>query len=290
MDRENIFKIGIGTWKIDLDNFENELEALKYSFSLGQNYLSLSLLYNNGKVVEKIKKFIDVVGRENLFICANLERYVEKIEDVENQLNEYLSILDTDYIDCFQIHTFAACKISIKEIYKEIKRLVEIGKIKHIGVSNISLKELMGLNSITNIEFFEGVYNLDCKYYENIGLIDYCEKNNIVFVAYQPLRRNKIAQKNYDFLNQLAKKYNKTQNQIMINWIVKEKGIMPLIKSTNKGRIKENIEALDFEMEKIDYNTLNQFQNEKINNIEINWEKESGVTIDQLANQNEDDF
>lgn len=48
--------------------------------------------------------FIKLVGREKLFICANLERYVEKIEDVENQLNNYLKILDIDYIDCFQIH------------------------------------------------------------------------------------------------------------------------------------------------------------------------------------------
>ena len=62
---------------------------------------------------------------------------------------------------------------------------------------------------------------------------------------------------------------------------------MPLIKSTNKDRIKENIEALDFDMEKEDYNQLNEFQNERINSIEINWNNESGVTIDQLANQNE---
>lgn len=62
---------------------------------------------------------------------------------------------------------------------------------------------------------------------------------------------------------------------------------MPLIKSTNKDRIKENIEALDFEMEKADYEKLNKFQNEKINAIKINWNDELGVTIDQLANQNE---
>ena len=88
-------------------------------------------------------------------------------------------------------------------------------------------------------------------------------------------------------LIELSKKYNKTQNQIMINWMVKEKEIMPLIKSTNKDRIKENIEALVFEMEKADYEKINKFQNEKINALEINWNDESGVTIDQLANQNE---
>lgn len=198
-----------------------------------------------------------------------------------------MEILDIDYIDCFQIHTFAVCKISMLEIYREIDRLVKLGKVKYIGVSNVNLKQLKEINNIVKIDFFEGVYNLDCKYYENEGLIDYCKENAILFTAYQPLRRNKIAQKNYPILKALSEKYNKKQNQIMINWIVKEKNIMPLIKSTNKDRIKENIEALDFEMEKLDYEQLNEFQNEKINSIEINWNEESGVTIDQLANQNE---
>ena len=287
MNKSDIFKIGIGTWKVDPDNFEKDIEALKYSYELGQNYLPLSMLYNNGKVVEKMKDFIKLVGRDKLFICANLERYVEKIEDVEQQLNNYLEILDIDYLDCFQIHTFAVCKISMLDIYKEIDRFVRLGKVKYIGVSNVNLEQLKEINQICKVDFFEGVYNLDCKYYENEGLIEYCKENDILFTAYQPLRRNKIALKNYEFLKQLAEKYNKTQNQLMINWIVKEKEIMPLIKSTNKDRIKENIEALDFQMEKADYEKLNKFQNEKINSIEINWNEESGVTIDQLANQNE---
>lgn len=287
MNKDNIFKIGIGTWKVDPDNFEKDLDALNYSFELGQNYLPLSMLYNNGKVVERMKEFIQLVGRDNLFICANLERYVENIEDVENQLNNYLSILDIEYVDCFQIHTFAVCKIPMTDIYKEINRLVGMEKVKYIGVSNVNLEQLKQINTISKIDFFEGVYNLDCKYYENTGVIKYCKENNILFTTYQPLRRNKIAQKNYEFLQQLAEKYNKTQNQIMINWIVKEKDIMPLIKSTNKDRIRENIEALSFEMEKADYETLNAFQNEKINTIKINWNDETGVTIDQLANQNE---
>lgn len=289
MNKNDIFKIGIGTWKIDPENFEKDIEALKYSFDKGQNYLPLSMLYNNGKVVEKMKEFIQLVDREKLFICANLERYVEKIEDVEEQLNNYLKILNISYVDCLQIHIFSVCKIPMLEVYKEINRLVKLGKVKYIGVSNVNLQQLKEINEIVKIDFFEGVYNLDCKYYENEGLIDYCKENDILFTAYQPLRRNKIAQKDYQFLKELAQKYNKTQNQIMINWIVKEKNIMPLIKSTNKNRITENIEALDFEIEETDYEILNKFQNKKINSIEVNWNEESGVTIDQLANQNENE-
>lgn len=290
MNKDNIFKIGIGSWKVDPDNFKEDLEALKYSFDQGQNYLSLSMLYNNGKVVEKMKGFIDLVGRENLFISAYLEKYIESIEDVEKQLNDYLEVLDLKYIDCLQIHSFSVCKIPMIDVYKEINRLVNLGKVKYIGVSNVNLEQLKQINSIVRIDFFEGVYNLDCKYYENTGLLEYCNENNILFIAYQPIRRNKITQKNYEFLVKLAKKYNKTQNQIMINWIVKEKGILPIIKSTNLDRIKENIDSISFDMEKADYKVLDDFQNEKINSIEVNWNDESGISIDQLANQNEDDI
>lgn len=290
MNKDNIFKIGIGSWKVDPDNFKEDLKALKYSFDQGQNYLSLSMLYNNGKVVEKMKGFIDLVGRENLFISAYLEKYIESIEDVEKQLNDYLEVLNLKYIDCLQIHSFSVCKIPMIDVYKEINRLVNLGKVKYIGVSNVNLEQLKQINSIVRIDFFEGVYNLDCKYYENTGLLEYCNENNILFIAYQPIRRNKITQKNYEFLVKLAKKYNKTQNQIMINWIVKEKGILPIIKSTNLDRIKENIDSISFDMEKADYKVLDDFQNEKINSIEVNWNNESGINIDQLANQNEDDI
>ena len=290
MNKDNIFKIGIGSWKVDPDNFEEDLKALKYSFDQGQNYLSLSMLYNNGKVVEKMKGFIDLVGRENLFISAYLEKYIESIEDVEKQLNDYLEVLNLKYIDCLQIHSFSVCKIPMIDVYKEINRLVNLGKVKYIGVSNVNLEQLKKINSIARIDFFEGVYNLDCKYYENTGLLEYCNENNILFIAYQPIRRNKITQKNYEFLVKLAKKYNKTQNQIMINWIVKEKGILPIIKSTNLDRIKENIDSISFDMEKADYKVLDDFQNEKINSIEVNWNDESDISIDQLANQNEDDI
>lgn len=53
MNKENIFKIGIGTWKINYENFSNDIDALIHSYEKGENYLSLYMLYNNGEVVKK---------------------------------------------------------------------------------------------------------------------------------------------------------------------------------------------------------------------------------------------
>lgn len=283
--KEKLFPIGIGTWKIDYENFDNDIDALVHSYNMGQNYLSLYMLYNNGEVVRQMKSFIEKVDREKLFINANLEPTIEKIEDVEKQLNEYLEILNVDYVDSLQIHGYFVSKLPLVQVYKEIKRLVEIGKVRYIGISNVNLEQLKEVNEEVKIDFFEGVYNLECKIYEDNKVLEYCKENGIQFICYQPLRRNRTAMRNYDVLVELAEKYNKTQNQIIINWVVKEKNILPLIKCTDINRINENLSAIDFTMETDDYKRLNEFRNKDFDNVEIDWYCKGGITIDQLANQ-----
>ena len=166
------------------------------------------------------------------------------------------------------------------------KKLIDKGKVRYCSISNCNLKELKRINEKFGIYSFEGVYNLECKLNENIGIMDYCKNNNIKFICYQGLRRNRIAEANYPLLVELSNKYNKTQNQILLNWLIKEKQIMALIKSTSLKNINSNIEALEFDMDKEDIEKLNKFSHEGFNNVKIDWsETGNGVLIDQLANQ-----
>ena len=283
--KEKIFPIGIGTWKINYQD-KKDIEALLHSYKLGQNYLSLYMLYEDGNIVKSLKSFIEKCGRENLIISVNVEPTVNEKSDIEKQLNEYLDILNLDYVDNLQLHSPKFTKLPLLDTYFEMKRLQEIGKTRYLGISNCSLEQLKEINTNVKLDFFEGVYNLECKINESIGILDYCKKNGIEFVAYQPLRRNRTQLKNYELLVELSQKYNKTQNQIILNWIMKEKKINVLIKSTNCDRIDENIKSLDFEMEENDYKRLNDFKNEKFENIKIDWDNVGdGISIDQLPNQ-----
>lgn len=285
IDKKGIVPIGMGTWKINYQNSDDK-KALLYSYSLGQNYLSLYMLYENGNIVKSFKSFIEKCGRENLFISINIEPTINEKSDIENQLNEYLKILNLDYVDNLQLHSPKFTKLTLIDTYTEMDRLRKTGKIRYLGISNCSLQELKEINANVKLDFFEGVYNLECKINESIGILDYCKKNNIEFVAYQPLRRNRTHLRNYDLLVELSRKYNKSQNQIILNWIIKEKHIKVLIKSTNCNSIDENVESLHFKMEESDYKRLNDFRNEEFENIKIDWDNTGdGINIDQLPNQ-----
>lgn len=281
----DIFPLGIGTFRIDLTQKEASMNALIESFKLGQNYIDTSHLYENGKVMEFIGEFIKKVGRDKLFITTKIEPTVEKITDIEEQLNKYLEIMNIDYVDCLMLHSVIFTKLPLIQTYKEMNRMKELGKAKSIGLSNANLEQLKEVNERYPISIYEGVYNLECKLNEDIGIINYCKDNDITFCAYQPLRRNRTANRNYPLLIELSKKYNKTQNQIILNWIIRKKKLNVLIKTTNSNRINENINSLNFEMDTEDYNRLDLFRAEEFDNVVIDWEGKGGITVDQLANQ-----
>ena len=285
MEINKINPIGIGTYKLDLENKEKTLKALLYSFEKGQNFMSTSLIYDNCNVVNFLNEFFKEVNKDNIFLACHLEPYIEKREDVEKQLDEYLKRMNIDYVDALQVHTSYASKIPLLETYEEMDKLVKKGKVKYLSASNTSLETLIELQKNFKLFSYEGVYNLECKYYENVGLIDFCKENNIKFVCYQALRRNNIAKMNYPFLLQMATKYDKTQNQILLNWIIKEKGLNTIIKTNTIQNIDSNLESLNFSLDSRDIEILNSFQDERFNNIEIDWKNEGGITIDKLASQ-----
>jgi diketogulonate reductase-like aldo/keto reductase len=91
---------------------------------------------------------------------------------------------------------------------------------------------------------------------------------------------------NYPILVELAEKYGKTQNQIILNWIIKHKGIRVLCKCTDISHIDENLQSLDFNMELEDYIKLDNFRQPFFDKLKVKYrDNEDGILIHQVPNQ-----
>ncbi|MDQ6984783.1 MAG: aldo/keto reductase [Candidatus Dojkabacteria bacterium] len=102
-------------------------------------------------------------------------------------------------------------------------------------------------------------YNLVVRTSEESGVVDFCNKNNILVIAYRPLRMGYFAGTEDKVLNKLADKYKMTTTQIAINYLV-NKGVLPIVKSTNISHLKENIDAVNFKLSKADLEKLEEWR------------------------------
>lgn len=134
----------------------------------------------------------------------------------------------------------------------------------------------------------ENDYSFDVRPCEDIGLLEYCKQNDILFIPYRPIRREGaglVSNLHYEVLKKLAEKYSKTQNQILLNWYSWKVGVFPIVKSAQIPHIDENLASFDFEMTDEEYQELDSFriQNPAWGNIDWEYEGTGGTKISGLS-------
>jgi diketogulonate reductase-like aldo/keto reductase len=164
-------------------------------------------------------------------------------------------------------------RFPIEDFFHELDELLAEDKIRYVSLTNGNLELLKKYHEKFGNKLFshEIAYNFEIRINEELGIIPYALEHGIKPVSYQPLRKNKTAERNWPVIVEMAEKYNATQNQIILNWQV-SKGILPIFKSESVDHIDENLGALTFQMSKED---LEKIQNFKLNwdRPEIDWEK-----------------
>ncbi|MGL4948749.1 MAG: aldo/keto reductase [Anaeroplasmataceae bacterium] len=238
-------KVGYGTWQVKdgEEAYNSVLEAIK----TGYTHIDTARVYENevsvGKAI-KDSKF----KREDLFITSKLPSTIKSYKEALESFEESLRDLDLDYLDLYLIHApwpwnniGQDCSSGNVEAWKAMIELYNQGKIRSIGVSNFLVKDIKVLIDATG---FKPMVNQIIYFIGNRQdeVTNYCQENDILIQAYSPLATGEIAEN--ELLIKIAEKYNKSVAQICIRYCL-EKGTLPLPKSVNKDRIKQNID-LDF--------------------------------------------
>ncbi|MEK7501344.1 MAG: aldo/keto reductase [Patescibacteria group bacterium] len=266
---KNGFKIpeyGLGTWQMggrderDLSNDDKaDVEAIKNAIAAGITHIDTAEIYANGHSEELIAKALKeaYTKRENIFLVSKVPSEHQGYGGVINACKQSLKRLETDCLDLYLLHDYDNV-FPLDETMRAMVELKDKGLIKNIGVSNFGIEHLKEAQGYCKYPIVcdQVHYNLRVREVEKNGLLQYCQKNDIMIIAYRPTEKGNMFNQMPAIIQEMCKKYDKTYPQIAINWLISQPNVVTIVKTRNPAHLKENLGALGYSMEPKDIEHL----------------------------------
>ena len=238
--------------------------ATKAALETGFRQLDASERYRNEKEVgEAIQDVFKAgkINREEVFIATKVWNNNHRPERVNPAFEASLKRLQLDYVDLYLIHTPFAFQpgdeqdprdasgnviydkgVTLLDTWEALERLVDEGKCKAIGLSDVSLSQTQEIFEAARIK--PAVVHVESHpYLPQWDLVDYCRKNGIVFQAFAALGHSSEPNLLEDpVITAIARRVNKTPAQVVLAWAI-QRGTALLTTSKTPSRIKENFEV-----------------------------------------------
>jgi pyridoxine 4-dehydrogenase len=148
--------------------------------------------------------------------------------------------LKVERIDLWQLHRIDA-KVPVEESLGAIKRLQEQGKIKHVGMSEVSVKEIANARKFMEIVSVQNKYNIEDRAAEDV--LDYCASHKLAFIPWYPVAAGKLA-KPGGKLDEVAKRHGATVSQLSLAWLLQRSPVMlPIPGTSSVKHVEENVAA-----------------------------------------------
>ena len=248
-------KIGFGTWKIGGGSTPNHavdeksLAALRYALEIGYTHIDTAEMYASGHSEELVGQAVRESGkkREDVFITSKVIPSHLKYDDVLSACENSLRHLNMDYIDLYLIH-WPQTGAKYEDTFKALNKLVRDGKVKHLGVSNFNLKLLKQALSLSETPIITNQvpFSLADRSYVKNGILEYCQQNDILLTAYEPLNQGNF--RSTKTLETIAKAHHTTVHQVALAWVVSHPRVITIPMSFNPVHIRENFEAAELEL------------------------------------------
>jgi diketogulonate reductase-like aldo/keto reductase len=231
-------EIGFGTW-----NYRGGVEPLRAAIDCGARLIDTAESYGTEEIVgEAIKG-----RRHQVFLATKVLPRNFRRRDLIAAAERSLRRLGTDHIDLYQLH-WPNLAIPIEEPMRGMEELVDAGKVRFIGVSNFSVRDLVNAQAALSrqrIAANQVRYNLIERTIEG-GLLEYCQKNGITVIAYSPLAMglgNIRAGDPEGVLRKAAEASGKSEAQVALNWCIRHENVIAIPKASSVEHVVENMGA-----------------------------------------------
>lgn len=231
-------RIGYGVFR--MKNPEECEEAVVQAIQSGYRLIDTAAAYENEEAVGRAILRCGV-PREELFITTKLWITDTSYEGAKRGFARSMERLGLDYVDLYLIHQpyndYYGAWRALEELYAE-------GKVRSIGVDNFTQDKLADFLFWNKVK--PAVNLVECNaFFQREDDRLYMESKNIQMQAWSPLAAGQGRLFENETLRTIATTHNKSVAQVVLRWLV-QRNIVPLVKSANPQRMKENLDIFDF--------------------------------------------
>jgi pyridoxine 4-dehydrogenase len=161
--------------------------------------------------------------------------------------------LKLERIELYQLHRIDP-QVPVEVSLGELKKMQQEGKIRHIGLSEVSVQEIERAQRTVPIVSVQNKYNIADRTHE--GVLKFCEKQGIGFIPWFPMEQGKLT-KPGSVLEQAAKAHKVTTAQLAIAWLLHHSPVMlPIPGTSSVKHLEENVAAAEIKVSDTEWQAL----------------------------------
>jgi pyridoxine 4-dehydrogenase len=153
--------------------------------------------------------------------------------------------LGVDQIDLWQLHRIDR-KVPREEQFGVMKELQDEGKVRHLGLSEVSVDDIKEAQEVFEVATVQNIYNLTNRQHEDV--LEHCQSEGIGFIPWFPLAAGDLAKPGGP-VAEAAEAHDATPGQIALAWLLQHSEVMLPIPGTGSvEHLVENVAAADIEL------------------------------------------
>ena len=238
---------GIWGWP---DDREAAKKVLRRAVELGVNFIDTADSYGPavsevliGEALAPYKAGVVIATKAGL-VRTGPDKWlpVGRPEYLQQEVEMSLRYLKRERIDLWQLHRVDP-KVPLEESLGVIKQLQKQGKIRHVGLSEVSVKQIEQARKVIDVASVQNEYNILERKSEDV--LNYCEQHNLAFIPWFPVAAGKLAEPG-GVLDTIAKKHEATVSQLSLTWLLHRSPVMlPIPGTSSVEHLEENLKAAD---------------------------------------------
>jgi diketogulonate reductase-like aldo/keto reductase len=237
--------IGFGTYGMTGDDIYRVIpEALRAGF----RHIDTGQIYRNEAEIGDCV-VASGIPRSDIFLTTKVWVSNYSARHFDASVNESLRKLKTDYIDLLLLHWPGGSDVPLAEQIGELNAVVRAGKVRHIGVSNFNRAQMTEAIRLSGAPLVTNQFEYH-PYLNQSLLIESTREAGLAVTGYCGMAVGRVFSD--PTLKEIAARHDKTIAQIVLRWIVQQRGVVALSRTTRIDRLAQNLAVFDFELDDAD--------------------------------------